>query len=116
MIYRLRFRGVDFGWEMLNAAGYLTQDYETDDEGNETPVGEPYLPKNGLCLNNGTRSDVIVLGYLYEGTGVFETDDGGNEVEVMDRLWGWHVDILSTTLPEMLEEFVMTPTNPRHVV
>lgn len=112
MIYRLRFRGVDFGWEMLNEAGYLVQDYEKDMDGNDVPVGDPHLPRN----NKGPGWDIIVLGYLYEPSGETELDAEGNVVPIMNRLWGWHVDIVANTIPEILEEFVIHPNNPRHVV
>lgn len=116
MIHSLRFRGVDFGWEMLNEAGLLVQDYENNEEGEPVPTGDPHLPRNGMGFLNGQRYDIVVLGYLYDDTGETKLNEEGETVPVMDRLWGWHVDLLIKNLPEELEEYVMTPIDKRHVI
>ena len=108
MIKRYKFPDEATGWFELNEAGYMLQDYETNEKGEEVPVGGPYLPHG----NKGQGFDIIVLGAISKPTG--EVNEEGDPI--MKQLVGWHVDILTSSVPENLEAYLIEPQNPVHCV
>lgn len=97
---------------LLNESGYMVQDYETNEEGESVPVGDPHFPHN----MKGQGFDIMVIGTISKPTGETEQDADGNDVPVMAALDGWHVDILTSGVPECLEAYLVDPKNPVHCV
>ena len=97
---------------LLNEAGYMVQDYVKDEDGNDVADGDPHFPHN----MKGQGFDIMVIGTISKPTGETEQDADGNDVPVMAALDGWHVDILTRNVPECLEQYLVVPNNPVHVV
>ena len=112
MIQRYCFTNEAESLSLLNEAGYMVQDYETNEDGKNVPVGDPHFPHG----NKGAGFDIIVLGTIARPTGETTNDADGNEIQVMENLTGWHVDILTRNVPECLEQYLVVPNNPVHVV
>ena len=113
MIQRYCFPDEATSLSLLNEAGYMVQDYITDPEtGEQTPDGDPHFPHN----MKGVGFDLIVLGVISRPTGETTTNDEGEAIQVMETLTGWHVDILTRNVPECLEQYLVVPNNPVHVV
>lgn len=111
MINRYCFTDETASMTLLNEAGYLVQDYTTDEETGE-PVadGDPHYPHN----MKGAGYDLMVLGVLPDKDNPSDPDEDGNVT--YPPLVGWHVDVLSKTVPECLEPFLVHPKNPQHCV
>lgn len=92
---------------LLNEAGYMVQDYVKDEDGNDVADGDPHFPHN----MKGQGFDIIVIGTISKPTGEVVDD-----VPVMEALAGWHVDILTNSVPECLEAYLVKPKNPVHCV
>jgi len=92
---------------LLNEAGYMVQDYVKDEDGNDVADGDPHFPHN----MKGQGFDIIVIGTISKPTGEVVDD-----VPVMEALDGWHVDILTNSVPECLEAYLVEPKNPVHCV
>lgn len=93
---------------LLNKAGYMVQDYVKDEETGEPVADEdPHFPHN----MKGQGFDIIVIGTISKPTGEVVDD-----VPVMEALDGWHVDILTSGVPECLEAYLVDPKNPVHCV
>lgn len=106
---RYCFPSEEIALEKLFEAGYMTQEYELDEEtGEPTPVGLPKFPHN----MKGSGFDLMILGTISKPTGVLDEDDS----PVMEALPGWHVDILTSTSAECLVDFLVEPKNPVHCV
>ena len=107
-INRYKFTDEAEALAKLFEAGYMVQDYVTNEEGEEVPDGAPHFPHG----NKGNGFDVIVLGSISKPTG--EVDEEG--ILLMETLDGWHVDVLAKGVPEVLESYAVEPKNPVHVV
>ena len=110
MIKRYCFTDEAESLSLLNEAGYMVQDYEANEDGESVPVGDPHFPHN----MKGAGFDIIVLGVLMDKGNPSAPDEEGNVT--YPPLAGWHVDIVTNTVPECLESKLVTPNNPQHSV
>lgn len=54
---------------------------------------------------------IVRLGTLHE-PGTY--DENGEELTPPTPLEGWHADIVTDNLPEVLEQYIVHPENPKH--
>jgi hypothetical protein len=65
-----------------------------------------------------TKGDIDVVGEIYANDAVTGIDDEGYPIVITPatKLDGWHVNIiLDGKLPEVLSDYVVTPSNPHRV-
>jgi hypothetical protein len=63
-------------------------------------------------MDKPNYDNIDVIGTIYNPTGAVETVDD-MEVPVMEEVSGWHVNVRNFTPAPELDEYSVTPTNPR---
>lgn len=100
---------------------YFTQDTETDEDGNVTPVGDKYLIGKWRSQDHGCKAgqwELWVRDELFQPTGETTTDAEGNEIPIKERIPGFHVDLNPKLGSHPIEEwtedgFIIEPENPQ---
>jgi hypothetical protein len=106
--YFLKFSSKEESETKLDEAGYKTT-YTDLDETEKVVYRIPDVP-----------GDIDIVGEIYNNDAVYsDPDPETGEITIITpptKLDGWHVNIiLEGELPEVLQEFVVTPQNPYRV-
>lgn len=58
---------------------------------------------------------IDTIGIIYIGTGSYYTTEEGHELEYIEPIPGWHVNVLIDLTPTDLIQYEVFPKNPRRV-